>query len=190
MQKITIFKAMSVKVHEGQTQIVEGSAVGHFFVTPKMFWGPCGSLVYLGECKTASNDSDNNHFIQKFLYDTSYNVIRVLIAQNISTLGCTDVSLKVLSPRMVEVTLNNGDFSEVNKDDSFTSKTAQDITGRVFKKVSDTICHIEVNVGTAGLIDETNVIINETDLTVRFESDKTKWYTCRRWDHRDRYSYA
>lgn len=181
---------MSVKVHEGQTQIVEGSATGHFFVTPKMEWGTCGSLIYLSECKTATNDSESKHFIQKFIYDASYNLIKVLIAQNISTLGCTNVSLRVLSPRMMEVTLNNGDFSEVNKDDSLTVKTTQQLTGKVFKKISDTVVHLEVDVGTAGLVDEASVAINVNDLTVTFEGDKTKWYTNRRWDHRDRYFYA
>lgn len=181
---------MSVKVYDGQTQTVEGSAVGEFFVTPKMEWGVCGNLIYLGESKTATNDSDNKHFIQKFVYDASYNVVRVLIAQNKSTLGCTNVSLKVLGPRIMEVTLNNGDFSEAEKDDSLTIKTTQDIVGRVFKKISDSVVHLEVNVGTAGLFDETNVAVDVNDLTICFESQKAKFYTKRRWDHRDRYFYA
>ena len=32
--------------------------------------------------------------------------------------------------------------------------------------------------------------LNESDLIIRFEHEKTKFYTNRRWDHRNRYLYS
>ena len=171
--------------HKGQLQVVEGSATGDFYVQTLTDYGPCGSLIYLGEAKTNSQPQENRFFIHKFEYDSSYNMARILIAQNTSSLGCTDFTYKSLNQDIVLITLNNGDCSELNVGDSFTYDF---LHGEVFKKISDSIFQIKLmNPVTYA---ETNLVINEFDLLVRFESDKTKDYTKRRWDHRNRYGYA
>lgn len=182
---------MSSRVHDGQLQVVEGSATGHFFVVPKMEYGPCGSLIYIGESKTSSYESENKFYIQKMVYDSNYNLVTILIAQNLSTIGCTDISFKTLNDKVIEIVANNGDFSEANVCDCLNIKTStQEFGGKIFKKLSDTKVHLEVTNGTSGLVDETNSIVNENDLIIRFEHEKTKFYTNRRWDHRNRYLYA
>jgi hypothetical protein len=182
---------MSSRVHDGQLQVVEGSAVGHFFVVPRMEYGTCGSLIFLGESKTSCHESENRFYLQKFVYDSNYNLTTILVAQNLSTLGCTDVTLKILNGTVVEMVLNNGDFSEANVGDGINIKTfTQEFSGKIFKKLSDSKVHIETTSGTAGLLNETNSAINESDLIIRFEHEKTKFYTNRRWDHRNRYLYA
>lgn len=189
--KKAIFKAMNARTHDGQMQVVEGSAVGHFFVTPKMEYGPCGSLIFLGESKTSTADNENKFFIQKMIYDNNFNLVSIKIAQNLTTTGSTSLNLTILNQKVVEIALNDGDFTETNINDGINLKTpTQELSGRIFKKISDTVIHVEVTSDTSSLVNETSVTISETDLIVRLEHDKTKFYTNRRWDHRNRYQYS
>ena len=177
---------MTDTVHKGQKQVVEGSATGDYYVQTLLDWGSCGNLIYVGEVKTGVEEHENRHFIQKIVYDANNNPVKMLIAQNRSSLGCTSFSYEILSNTKILVTLNSGDCTEVNKGDSFTYI---DFQGQIIKKIDDFSFQVEVNTGTSALTNAT-VSVQEFDLIVKFENEKTKDYTKRRWDHRTRYAYS
>ena len=178
------------KVHKGQTQVVEGSAVGEFYVIHKMDYTNSCQLKYLGEAKIGLPDSVGAHFIQKFEYDARKNLERVLIATNESTLGCDEISVEKLSDTTVKVLLHSGDASEVTEGDSFRADTgSQLIQGNVKRKQDDQKLILELCEPSPSMVDEYNVSVSEEDVMVAFNNEKTKGYTKRRWDHRERYVY-
>lgn len=194
---------MSDKHHKGQLQTVEGSSVGEFHVVPKFAYNATLQVEYLGEAKVGLPDRVNGHYIQKFVYDATLNLRRILIATNRATAGCTDVTVQAIgSSGKARIIANNGDFKETEhptrgggrkKHNELTSlflKTpSQTIEGKIVE-VDDTGSQVVVE-----LIDETQVVINEsdtviseTDLTLLFNSDH-KPYEKRRWTNRERYFY-
>ena len=183
---------MSNTTHKGQLQVVEGSPVGDFYTIPKFDYDSASNLLYLGEAAINKTDRQNAHFIQKFLYNSSFNLIRIVIATNITTTGTTLVfSLAPLNSESVDIVISNGDFDEVNLEDQFSLNTGtQVINGTVVKKLSNMHVEIKLSRPDLSLTPQTNVTISATDLMVTLVHANTKDYTKRRWDHRTRYSYS
>jgi len=195
---------MSEKQHKSQLQVVEGSAVGEFHVIPKFDYNSSMLLEYLGEAKITAADNTNNHYIQKFIYDSVCNVSRILIATNQASAGCTDVTVEILSKKKVKIVANNGDFKEVeiptigggklkDKQQATTvnlTTPTQSFVGKACKVSSDgSEVEIELNTEDSTLIGETNTVIDEFDLMLQFNSNN-KPYEKRRWTNRKRYIYA
>lgn len=194
---------MSDVVHKGQKQVVEGSAVGEYHVIPKFAYNCLQLVEYIGEAKVGKPDNANAHYIQKLEYDHIGNLERILIAQNIATAGCTEVSVIPISEYKVRIIAHNGDFSEAEypKEGGGTKKKpnlltkikldtgSQVVEGKIIEIVNDNATEIIVEKNTdAALVTENNVAINETDLLLTFNSDN-KPYEKRKWTHRERYQY-
>ena len=195
---------MSDKQHKGQLQTVEGSAVGEFHVVPKFDYNCYQLLEYLGEAKIGIPDGVNSHYIQKFVYDSTLNLRRILIATNRATAGCTDVTVEAIGSKgKALVRANNGDFKEaetpikggggMKKENELTTLTldtgTQTIVGRIIE-ISEDGSEVKVNLNDQEqvVVGEANVAIDENDLTLLFNSDN-KPYEKRRWTNRKRYFY-
>jgi len=179
---------MTDTVHKGQKQVVEGSAVGEFYVVPKFAYNCYQQVEYMGEAKVSVSDHVSRHFIQKLEYDCVGNVERILIATNKSTVDSNNVDVTPIIDTQVKITLNNGDFDEVNKGDALYLKTSlNNIMGSVYKIISSSQVIIEHSQET--YTPELAVDIDKKDLTVTFKNDKTKDYTKRKWSNRERYFY-
>lgn len=194
---------MSDKQHKGQLQTVEGSAVGEFHVVPKFAYNATLQVEYLGEAKVGLSDRVNGHYIQKFIYDSTLNLKRILIATNKATAGCTEVTVAPLAPNKVRLTAHNGDFGECErptkggtakkKPSELTTLNlntgTQTIVGRVIEINTDASeVVVELNNEDGGLTNENNTIISETSLFLLFNSEN-KPYEKRRWTNRKRYFY-
>jgi len=195
---------MSDKQHKGQLQTVEGSAVGEFHVVPKFSYNATLQVEYLGEAKVGLPDGVNGHYIQKFVYDATLNLRRILIATNRATAGCTDVTVQPIGAAgKAQITANNGDFKEVEHPTRGGGgrKKNSELTTLELNTGSQVIKGKVIDVNDAGdqvvveLIDETQVvlsesdiIISETSLNLLFNSDH-KPYEKRRWTNRERYYY-
>jgi len=195
---------MSDKHHKGQLQTVEGSAVGEFHVVPKFSYNATLQVEYLAEAKVGIPDRVNGHYIQKFVYDATLNLRRILIATNRATAGCTEVSVQPVSTAgKARITAHNGDFQEVEHPTKGggTRKKPNELTTLKLDTGSQVIEGkvVEVNdVGDEVIVDlinetqvvtsESNTIISESDLTLLFNSDH-KPYEKRRWTNRERYFY-
>lgn len=181
---------MSDKQHKGQLQVVEGSPTGEFHVIPKFAYDIYFNLEYLAEAKIGKSDHVNAHYIQKFVYDASCNMTRILIATNLTNCDCTDVSIDVINGITIKISTTTGDFVEVNEGDSFNLTTpTQKIVGLVAKREDDTTVVVTLSEEDLTLVDETDTSIAVTDLTVKLNHKNTKEYDKRRWDHRERYFY-
>lgn len=194
---------MSDKHHKGQLQTVEGSAVGEFHVVPKFAYNATLQVEYLGEAKVGVPDGVNRHYIQKFIYDATLNIRRILIATNRATAGCTDISVVPIAAGKARIIANNGDFKEVEHPTrgGGARKKASELTTLELNTGNQIIkgkC-VEVNQDgnevivefideTQVAIAETNTIIEEADLTLLFNSDH-KPFENRRWTNRERYFY-
>jgi hypothetical protein len=189
------------KTYKGQLQVVEGSVVGEFYTTTKSDYAGNLSPVYLGECEIGCADSQNRHFIQKFLYDTGCTgsfcsgtgsfLSKIVIATNETTLGSTNININILTANAIEITLNSGDCAELNPGDGVALKSGiYNINGTVLRKNSDTDFVVATMNITTGLVNASNLAIAETDLMCHLENEKTKSYTKRRWDNRSRYVYV
>lgn len=195
---------MSDKVHKGQLQVVEGSAVGEFHVVPKFSYNATLQVEYLAEAKVGLADHVNGHYIQKFIYDATLNLKRILTASNRATAGCSEVSVTPINQTQIKITAHNGDFNEAersivgggsrNKNEqkltTISLKTGtQEIVGQIIKVSDD---GLEVTVERSGetpiIVAENNVSISETDLLLTFNG-LHKPYEKRRWTNRKRYFY-
>lgn len=194
---------MTDTVHKGQKQVVEGSAVGDYHVIPKFAYNSFQQVEYIGEAKVGVADSVNRHYIQKMIYDCVGNLERILIAVNIATAGCTEVSVVPISDYKVKIIAHNGDFAEVEyphrvgsvqkKPSELTgfrlNTGTQVIEGRIIEINDDaTEIIVERNIDNPVIVVENNTIINESDLLLTFNSDN-KPYEKRRWTNRTRYIY-
>ena len=180
---------MSSVVHKGQIQVVEGSPSGDFYVKTILGYNDAKKLIYVGTQKTNTTQNENRCFIEKLIYDELGLFQEILIAQNLTSLGCTNVTIKKLSPNVAEITPNNGvGIAEIYKDDSFNlTSTNNTFSGIIVKKVNNSL-HVRLN-SDFSIVDET-ITINEFDLIVRLENELTKDYTKRRWANRTTYLYA
>lgn len=194
---------MSDKQHKGQLQTVEGSAVGEFHVVPKFAYNATLQVEYLGEAKVGLPDGVNGHYIQKFVYDATLNLRRILTATNRATAGCTEVSIVPIGQDQARITAHNGDFKEVEypskgggqpkKENELTTLTIKtdnnEFSGRVIKvnDVGDEVV-VRLNDSSITVSAENNVNIPELNLTLLFNSDN-KPYEKRRWTNRQRYFY-
>lgn len=195
---------MSNKQHKGQIQTVEGSPTGEFHVVPKMAYNCYQLLEYLGEAKVGEPDGVNSHYIQKFVYDSTLNLRRILIATNRATAGCTDVTIQSIGASgKARITANNGDFKEAehptvgggalkkpNELTTLTIKTpSQEFQGKIIEvnEAGDQVI-VELLEETQVVTNENDVSINETDLTLLFNSNH-KPYEKRKWTNRERYFY-
>lgn len=177
---------MSV-VHKGQMQVVEGSPSGDFYT--KTVLGYEGKrLIYVGTQKTNTSPTENRCYIEKLVYDNQGLFQELLIAQNLTSLGCTNVTIRKLSDKVAEITPNNGvGIAEVNKNDGFNIiSTNNTFSGIIVKKVNNSL-HVEIN---ESLIVNETVDIAEFSMIIRLENDLTKDYTKRRWANRTTYLYA
>jgi hypothetical protein len=175
--------------YKGQAVAVEGSVTGDFFTDVKLDYQGGFNLIYLGECKTPTEDSYNRHFIQQFVY-TNNLLTSVPTASNKTTLGCTSFNMDIVNNKIISITLNNGDFTEINIGDNFILVNSNfNIIGTILKINSPTNAMVTVITDTSLLTPVSNVTINATDLTCHLEHSTTKDWTKRRWDHRTRYIY-
>lgn len=175
--------------HKGQTQVVEGSPSGDYYTTTKLDYAGTINLVYLGECKIGISDSINSHFIQQFLYINNL-LTSIQIATNETTLGCTNINISVPTSQVVQITLNNGDVSEININDGFSFNSGPyNFAGTVQNVIQPNILWINVLNGTSGISPVSNFTIGLTDMLCNLEADSTKKYEKRRFDHRTRYLY-
>ena len=181
---------MDAKTYKDQLQIVEGSGVGEANITTKLAYNVSNAIEYIGESKIGITDRQNNHYIQKCIYDVSDNLIRIVVALNRTNCNITQINLTIIGPSKVRVEAVAGDFIEVNIKDSLMLDTGtQIITGAVSQKESDTIVLVELNNASA-LIDEVGTIIGLNDLIVALEYSTTKDFDKRRWDRREQYVYG
>ena len=186
---VSLFTLMTDTVHKGQKQVVEGSAVGEYYVIPKFAYNCFQQVEYYGEAKVLVEDHANRHFIQKFTYDCVGNIERILIATNKSNVNCDNLDFIPINNTQSKIILNTGDFSEVQEKDAIFLKTGlQTMVGHVLKKNSDSEIIVQHGSGNS-YVQELGVIINKDDLTVTFKHDNTKDFAKRRWDHRERYFY-
>jgi hypothetical protein len=77
-------------------------------------YGNAQQLIYIAEALTGTEDDDNGHFIENFIYDNKFNVTRTLIASNKTTVGSTNIDLTSISPGIARISiLDSGDYSDV-----------------------------------------------------------------------------
>jgi len=188
--------------HKGQIQVVEGSAVGEFHVISKFSYNTVFDVEYLGECKTSTQDNENNHYIQKFIYDPVFNLTRIMIATNRVTVGCTEVSVQILNNQQILVTAHNGDFDEVEdfmskntyskKADSistgfFLDTGTQKFQGLISEKISSNQVRVILQ-NEQMFVNQNNVLIPEQNMFLTLNGEN-KPYEKRRWTNRTRYFY-
>jgi len=179
---------MTDTVHKGQKQVVEGSAVGEYYVISKFAYNCLQLVEYMGESKIGISDHVSRHYIQKCEYDCVGNLERILIATNKSTVDSDNIDLIPINDTQTKIILNTGDFNESNIDDSVNLKTGtQELIGTIYKKISSN--EIIVGHGEKIINQDLGVSISKTDLTVTFKHDSTKDYTKRKWSNRERYFY-
>jgi len=194
---------MTDKVYKGQKQIVEGSAIGDFHVIPKFSYNSLQLIEYIGEAKVGLPDTANAHYIQKFIYDAVGNLKRVMIAVNLATAGCTEVSVIPINSHNVRLIAHNGDFTDAEhpKEGGGKLKADKDLTlirlntgtqqieGRVIE-INDEATEVVIrrNVDTPTITTENNTIIEENKLILTLNSTN-KPYEKRRWVNRKRYIY-
>ena len=184
---------MGSKVFKGQEQQIEGSLVGEPIIVTKTAKTPTLQIEYLAEAKYATPDYANRHFIFKFTYDFALSVDRILQASNDTRTEATQVTVDTtIDKRGIKITIVGGDFSEVNDGDEFSlTTTLNDMQAVLIKlKLSDTELILEPTNLANPIVDETNTPIGADDLIIRLQNEKTKDFSKRRWDHRERYIYV
>lgn len=188
---------MTDTVHKGQVQVVEGSAVGEFYVVPKFAYDSAFNVEYLGEAKIGKPDNSYSHFINKFIYDPAFNLLRILIATNRLVCDCTDVTIATIGDARVRVTANNGDFAssfvdargkENERDILLLTTGINEINGKIIEKVSETEVIVDI-MDNSSITPEVNAIISTSDMIMQLNNPKTKDFVKRRWDLRERYIY-
>lgn len=180
---------MTDTVHKGQKQVVEGSAVGEFYVVPKFAYNCLQQIEYIGEAKVGVEDHTNRHFIQKMIYDCVGNLLRIVTAINRANANSDNINLVPELEGVVRIQLNNGDFTEASEKDAIHLKTStQELMGEIVKKNSDTEVLVKVDGQTVYVL-ESNASINKNDLVITFKNENTKDYTKRKWTNRERYFY-
>lgn len=189
---------MGSKVYKGQNVMVEGSLSGETVIITKFAYDTAFNLEYLGEAKIGTQVHENKFFLQKFIYDPAFNLIEILNATNKTNVGADQVSIDVTSdPQYLIITLPSfGDFKEASPGDSIFVKT--DVNSVAQFPISDTDNVSQVRVDKkdipanilVSITDQSNFILEDIfDVRLTLKADKTKDYSKRRWDYRERYIY-
>jgi hypothetical protein len=181
---------MSNKVHKGQTQVFEGNQLGEPISNTKLAYDSAFNVEYIGECKVGINDSERRHYIEKFEYDSSFNLTIVKISQNILKGNSTIISIDTTSNSShIKVILTNGDCSEINiGDDVLIVTGSQAIKGNIVKNVGVSEFWF-LKKDNANTIEELNITILPESILYYLQHETTKDYVKRRWDLKDRYIY-
>jgi hypothetical protein len=178
------------KVHKGQTQTFEGNQLGEPISNTKLAYDAAFNVEYIGECKVGVKDEERRHYIEKFEYDSSFNLSIIKVAQNTLIGNSTNISINTsFNSSHIRIILNNGDCSEINIGDNFSVVTNnQAIRGNIVKVISNTEFWLLKSDNTSA-IEELDVTILPESILYHLQHDNTKDYTKRRWDIRTRYIY-
>lgn len=174
------------KIYKGNITTIESSMVGEAVSTSKFDYDANSSLIYLAECKFGVLDNEYSHFINKFEYDASFNLIRILNASNRRKLIPTSITI-VSNTQYSTIVFNGSIISDIKVGDELFINTTLNVNK------TSIINKIDTATGIITLLNNDLTAENFTPLTddkaiVTLKGD-TMDFAKRSWDLRKLYYY-
>lgn len=179
----------SGKQEQGQLVVVPGSPTGKYHVTNNFAYNSICQIEYMGEAPTGAKDYEYQWFIQKYLYDSTCELVSIQTACNIFSTQATFLTVEIGAPYApdAKVTLTDGDFDLIEVGQTIQFTTPSNNRTEIVKEI---ISSTELLVSNTGLVGESSTAIDFADVTFIIPNDLLKKFHKRRWDKRALYIYG